>query len=45
MSMAEKKKRIRGLDALKVIALLGVLIYHTFPKVLPGGYLGLFSSL
>lgn len=38
--MAVRKKRIRGLDGLKVIALLGVLIYHTFPKVLPGGYLG-----
>lgn len=38
--MSVRKKRIRGLDGLKVIALLGVLIYHTFPKVLPGGYLG-----
>lgn len=40
MSMAVKRKRIKGLDGLKVLALLGVLIYHTFPKVLPGGYLG-----
>ena len=31
---------ITGLDGLKTLALLGVLIYHTFPKTLPGGFLG-----
>lgn len=44
--MAKKKnRRIYGLDGLKTLALLGVLIYHTFPSFLPGGFLGVILFL
>ncbi len=32
--------RILGLDGLRTLALLGVLLYHTFPAVVEGGYFG-----
>lgn len=32
--------RVRGLDGLRAIAVIGVLIYHMEPHVLPGGFLG-----
>ena len=34
------KKYITGINGLRSIAVLGVLIYHLLPKYLPGGYLG-----
>ncbi len=41
MSVLKKSnKKIIGLNGLKMLALLGVLIYHTFPAFLPGGYFG-----
>lgn len=35
-----KVKRVPGLDALRGIAILGVIGYHLAPGVFPGGYLG-----
>lgn len=35
-----KKTYITGINGLRSIAVLGVLIYHLLPKYLPGGYLG-----
>ena len=44
--MVRKKiRRIYGLDGLKTLALIGVLIYHTFPSFLPGGFLGVILFL
>lgn len=40
MAVKKKNRRIFGLDGLKTLALLGVLLYHTFPSFLPGGFLG-----
>jgi peptidoglycan/LPS O-acetylase OafA/YrhL len=31
---------IRGLDGLRAVAIIGVLVYHLRPESLPGGYLG-----
>ncbi|MBR4315099.1 MAG: acyltransferase [Lachnospiraceae bacterium] len=39
MSGAEKKY-IKSFDALRVIALLGVFLYHLMPNLVPSGYLG-----
>lgn len=41
----KKNRRIYGLDGLKTLALVGVLIYHTFPSFLPGGFLGVILFL
>ena len=38
--MTRRRSAIGGLDGLRTLALLGVLIYHAFPRVLPGGYFG-----
>lgn len=35
-----KRGRILGLDGLRALAVLGVLIFHLRPSTLPGGYLG-----
>ena len=44
--MVRKKiRRIYGLDGLKTLALIVVLIYHTFPSFLPGGFLGVILFL
>jgi peptidoglycan/LPS O-acetylase OafA/YrhL len=32
--------RLTGLDGLRALAVIAVLVYHFFPTVLPGGYLG-----
>ena len=36
----KKQNRILGLDGLRTIALIGVLLYHTFPSYIPGGFFG-----
>lgn len=33
-------KRIQGLDGLRAIAIIGIIIYHLLPSFLPGGFLG-----
>lgn len=35
-----KKKRIGGLDTLRVFGIFLILMYHFFPKWIPGGFLG-----
>ena len=40
MSRAGRKNRIRGLDSLRALAVLGVLLYHAFPVVFSGGFFG-----
>lgn len=35
-----KKRKISGLDGLRTLALIGVLLFHTFPKQFSGGYFG-----
>lgn len=35
-----KRTRIAAYDSLKFFAILGIIIYHYFESVLPGGYLG-----
>ena len=34
------KKTIKGLNGIRVLGLIGVLLYHMFPSLLPGGFLG-----
>lgn len=34
------KRRVLGLDGLRVIAILGIVIYHANPSWLPGGFFG-----
>ena len=36
----KKQGRIQGLDGLRTLALIGVLLYHTFPRKVPGGFFG-----
>ena len=36
----ENKKYIKSFDALRVVALLGVFLYHLMPNFVPSGYLG-----
>ena len=35
-----RRKQIRGLNALRTLALFGVLLFHMFPQAVPGGYFG-----
>ena len=37
--MKTTKKR-KGLDALRGIAIIGIVLYHLFPSTVPGGLLG-----
>lgn len=34
------KRYIRGFDGLRTLGVLGVILYHLFPKVIKGGFLG-----
>ena len=36
----KKSGHIKGLDGLRGIAVIGVVLYHIFPNVVKGGYLG-----
>ncbi|MEG0254291.1 MAG: acyltransferase, partial [Vagococcus sp.] len=38
--MNEKRKYITGIDGLRSIAVIGVILYHLIPRTMPGGYLG-----
>lgn len=40
MPVKERSSRVLGLDGLRAIAVIGVLIYHMEPHILPGGFLG-----
>lgn len=40
MKTSSPKQYITGIDGLRTLAVLGVIIYHLLPNVLPGGYLG-----
>ena len=39
MKNNEKKNR-KGLDILRGIGIAGIVLYHLFPSVFPGGFLG-----
>lgn len=32
--------RLSGLDALRGIAIVGIVLYHLYPAIFPGGFLG-----
>ncbi|MDU0968172.1 MAG: acyltransferase family protein [Actinomycetaceae bacterium] len=36
----KRRFHLRGLDGLRAIACIGVVLYHFFPRVMPGGFLG-----
>lgn len=38
--MKEKGNRIKGMDGLRGIAIIGITLFHMFPNVFKGGYLG-----
>lgn len=43
MNVNEKEKitkKRKGLDALRGIAMIGIVLYHLFPSAVPGGFLG-----
>ena len=35
-----KQQRIAGIDGLRAIAVVAVIIYHVYPRALPGGFVG-----
>lgn len=35
-----KSKKRKGLDALRGVAIIGIVLYHLFPSSVPGGFLG-----
>ena len=37
---ASKSKQIVGLDGLRTLAAVGVLLFHMFPRTVKGGYFG-----
>ena len=36
--MKEKGNRIKGMDGLRGIAIIGITLFHMFPNVFKGGY-------
>ena len=38
--MRNKRKYITGIDGLRSIAVIGVILYHLTPRFMPGGFLG-----
>ena len=38
--MNKKRKYITGIDGLRSIAVIGVILYHLTPRIMPGGFLG-----
>ena len=36
----QSKQYVTGIDGVRALAVLGVIIYHLLPTTLPGGYLG-----
>ena len=40
VDMKEKGSRIKGIDGLRGIAIIGITLFHMFPNVFKGGYLG-----
>ena len=44
---SKQNRRIAGLDGLRAIAIIGIVLYHLFPEAVPGGFLGvaLFFSI
>lgn len=36
----ENRRYITGFDGIRTIAVIGVILYHLFPKIMRGGYLG-----
>ena len=38
--MNNKPQKQKGLDALRGMGIIGIVIYHLFPAFLPGGFLG-----
>ncbi len=36
----KRQGKIQGIDGLRTLALAGVLLYHTFPRKVPGGFFG-----
>lgn len=38
-----KQNRIIGLDGIRTIAIIGIIIYHAYPTFLPGGFLGVMA--
>jgi len=37
---APRSSRLSGLDGLRALAVIGVVVYHFFPNALPGGFIG-----
>ena len=38
--MKKEGNRIKGMDGLRGIAIIGITLFHMFPNVFKGGYLG-----
>ena len=40
MTENTQKHRLLGMDALRTLAIAGVVLFHMFPRIVPGGYFG-----
>lgn len=38
--MTDSRERIHGIDGLRAIAVIGVIVFHLIPWILPGGFVG-----